>query len=77
MSVTGQMANTFEIRVKGRLSAGWSEWFEGLTIADLPNGETRIAGPVQDQAALFGALLKIRDLGLILVSVNRVGTGEA
>ncbi len=66
------MADNFEIRVKGRLSADWSEWFEGLTITDLPNGETRISGSVQDQAALFGALMKIRDLGLVLVSVNRV-----
>ncbi len=69
------MATTFEIRVNGRLDRDWSEWFEGLTIADQPNGEAVIAGPVRDQAALFGVLLKIRDLGLVLISVNPVGPG--
>ena len=66
------MSDTFAIRVKNHLSRDWSEWFEGLIITDQPNGETLIAGPVKDQAALFGILMKIRDLGLILISVNRV-----
>ncbi len=66
------MPATFEIRVKGRLTPDWSEWFDGLTITDQPGGETMLAGPVQDQAALFGILAKLRDLGLVLVSVNRV-----
>ncbi len=66
------MSDTFEIRVKNHLSRDWSEWFEGLTITDQSDGETLLAGPVKDQAALFGILMKIRDLGLILISVNRV-----
>ena len=70
------MADAFEIRVKGRLPADWSEWFEGLTITVLSNGETLIAGPVRDQASLFGMLMKIRDLGLVLVSVRQVPPGD-
>lgn len=65
------MTATFEIRVKDHLSRDWAEWFEGLAITDLPNGESLLAGPVKDQAALFGILMKIRDLGLVLISVNQ------
>ncbi len=66
------MAIINEIRVKGRLSQDWSDWFEGLSITDQPNGETLISGPLQDQAELFGVLTKIRDLGLELISVQRI-----
>ncbi len=66
------MAIINEIRVKGRLSQDWSDWFEGLSITDQPNGETLISGPLQDQAELFGVLIKIRDLGLELISVQRI-----
>jgi len=61
----------YEIRVAGHLSPQWADWFEGLTIT-LENGETRLVGPIADQAALFGLLKKIRDLGLPLISVHQV-----
>lgn len=67
----------YRIRVKGHLDRSWSQWFEGLTITHEPGGETVMAGPVRDQAALFGVLMKIRDLGLNLVSVNRVESERA
>lgn len=60
----------FEIKVKGQLDSAWSEWFEGLAIANEGDGQTILCGPLPDQAALFGILLKIRDLGLVLLSVN-------
>ena len=59
----------YEICIKGHLDGRWSHWFEGLTIALKDNGETLLSGPVVDQAALHGLLIKIRDLGLPLVSV--------
>jgi hypothetical protein len=62
----------YQIRVKGILDEGWSEWFERLSIAPQAGGETLLTGPVRDQAALHGLLAKIRDLGLPLVSVTRV-----
>jgi hypothetical protein len=68
------MATRYEIRVKGHLPQDWSAWFEGLTIIQRPNGETVLAGPLRDQAALFGVMIKLRDLGLTLLSVNQ---GEA
>ena len=65
------MARIYEIRVEGHLADRWSDWFEGLTIRNDPNGETTLIGPLTDQAELFGVLARIRNLNLILVSVNR------
>jgi hypothetical protein len=69
--MTGQEA--YEIRVEGRLGADWSSWFDDLAVQNLPNGETLLRGSVADQAALHGILVRIRNLGLPLVSVQRVG----
>ena len=62
----------YQIRVQGHLDSTWSEWFDGLTIANLANGEALLAGDLADQAALHGVLIKIRDLGLPLLAVRRV-----
>jgi len=59
----------YEILVRGQLDDHWTTWFEGLTLTSLENGETLIAGPVRDQAALHGILAKIRDLDLYLLAV--------
>jgi hypothetical protein len=66
------MTQTYHIRIKGHLAAHWAEWFDGMTITQLHNGETLIEGPVVDQAALHGMLNHIRDLGLPLLAVDRV-----
>ncbi len=62
----------YEIRIKGHLENRWANWFEGLTITTLDNGETMLPGPVVDQSALHGLLRKVRDLGMPLISVIRV-----
>ncbi len=68
----------YQIRVKGVLDESWSDWFGGLTITPRASGETLLTGPVRDQAALHGLLVKIRDLGLVLLSVRRKdATGRA
>jgi hypothetical protein len=66
----------YEIRVEGHISDSWSPWFEGLTIRHEESGETALTGPLADEAALHGVLMKIRDLGLPLVEVKRVPGGE-
>ena len=69
-------AGRYEIRLAGRLSVRWSEWFDGLTVSHDGDGTTLISGPVADQAALHGLLQRVRDLGVPLVSVTRVEPGE-
>jgi hypothetical protein len=69
--------SSYVIRIKGHLDDRWAVWFEGLTITLEGNGDTLLAGPVVDQAALHGLLKKVRDLGVPLLSVNRVEPGQA
>lgn len=66
----------YEIRVEGNITERWSDWFEGLTICNDPNGETTLSGRLCDQAALFGVLNKIQALNLTLISVNRSAQHE-
>ena len=55
----------YQIRVKGHLSSKLDDWFDGMSITFEDNCETLISGPVADQAALYGILKKIRDLGCL------------
>jgi hypothetical protein len=65
------MPDIYQIRVKGHLGSQWSAWFDGMTITNQPNGEALLAGPVTDQSALHGLLIKIRDLGLPLLAITQ------
>ena len=67
--------NVYEIRVQGHLDRRWSDWFEGLTISYEGDGSTVLRGPLPDEAALHGVLIKVRDLALPLIGVNRMATG--
>jgi hypothetical protein len=62
----------YQITVLGHLDSEWSEWFDGLTITPVDSGETILTGPIVDQAALHGVLIKIRDLGLPLLRLSRI-----
>jgi hypothetical protein len=62
----------YRILVKGHLEPSWGSWFDGMSIQNLPDGETMLTGPVADQAMLHGLLIKIRDLGLPLISLSRL-----
>lgn len=64
----------YQVCVEGQLDCSWAEWFGGMTIAPQANGDTVLTGAVVDQAALYGLLKKVRDLGMALVSVNRVNS---
>jgi hypothetical protein len=69
------MPDVYEIRIEGHLDPGWSEWLEGMKITPLDNGETLLSGVVADQAALHGLLDRIRDMNLVLTSVERKDSG--
>jgi hypothetical protein len=62
----------YQIRIKGHLGRQWTNWFEGLIISLEADGNTLLTGTVIDQAALHGLLKKVRDLGMPLLSVNRI-----
>jgi hypothetical protein len=62
----------YEIRIEGAISDRWSDWFAGLTIRPGESNETILSGELTDQAQLHGVLMRIRDLRLVLISVNRI-----
>ena len=63
----------YEIRLAGQVSQTWATlWFDGFNLRYIESGETILTGVIVDQAALHGVLIRIRDLGIPLVSVNRV-----
>ncbi len=70
LNCSGCKGNNFEIRVKGQLSDVWADWFEGLTIERLDDGEMILSGYIVDQSALMGTLNKLARLNLTLISVN-------
>jgi hypothetical protein len=69
-------SGVYQIRIKGHLGSQWADWFDRLTITLEEDGNTLLAGPLVDQAALHGILKKVRDLGMPLLSVNSVGPGS-
>ena len=66
------MTEIYHIRVQGLLDPERTTWFDGLAITHSTDNETLLSGPLSDQAALYGVLLKIRDLGLPLLEVKRM-----
>lgn len=62
----------YEIRVGNSLESYWSSWFDGMSVEPKSPSVTALVGPVEDQPALYGLLDKIRDLGLVLLSVRRI-----
>ena len=66
----------YQIKIEGQLDQGWTDWFEGFTITQEEDGRTVLTGNIVDQSALHGLLKKVRDLGIPLVSVNRIETDQ-
>lgn len=66
----------YQIRIEGHLGCEWADWFGGLTVTLEEDGDTLLTGPIVDQAALYGLLKKVRDLGMPLVSVVQVQFNE-
>jgi hypothetical protein len=62
----------YEIRLQGHFDPRWADRFEGLTFTFESDGVTSLTGPLADQSALHGVLMRIRDLGLPIVSIRRV-----
>jgi hypothetical protein len=65
------------VRVAGHLDAHWSAWFGDFILTREPDGTSSLRGVVADQAELHGLLVKVRDLGVTLLSVEIIDTPEA
>jgi hypothetical protein len=66
-----------EIRIKGQIDERWSEWLEGLKIVHSDQAESMLSGEVADQAALYGLIARLRDLGLPLLAVKLIDAPES
>jgi hypothetical protein len=66
------MSRWYRIEVKEQLDTHWVAWFDGMSIRHTADGSTLLEGPVADQAALYGLIRKLRDLGLTLIAVQPV-----
>lgn len=67
----------YSIRIAGHLAPRWAKWLDGLDLRHETDGTTLLSGSLPDQSALFGVLTKIRDLNLVLLSVERVSASDA
>lgn len=66
------MADWYEIEIKGHLDQDWDDWLSGLNFTYLPDGRTVLSGQISDQPALHGLLMRINQLGLALLRVERI-----
>ena len=62
--------HSLEIRVEGHLDKTWSEWLAGFTLTHTEEGETILTGEISEQAEVYGLFAKLRDLGVVLISIN-------
>ena len=60
----------YQIKIQGFLDKEWADWFDGFSITHEPDGTTMLSGSVADQSALHGLLIRLRNLGMSLISVN-------
>jgi hypothetical protein len=72
MSTPEQPHARYRIRIRGHLDPAWSAWFDGLIVTQSYDGTSELVGPLVDQAALFGLLARLRDLGATLLLVERL-----
>lgn len=72
MSGVDRPSQCYRLRIRGHLDPAWSTWFDDLTITQEDDGTTTLAGPLVDQAALYGLLGRLRDLGATLLGVERL-----
>ena len=77
MSAPARPPAHYRIRIRGHLDPAWSTWFDSLTVTQADDATTELAGPLTDQAALFGLLARLRDLGATLLLVERLTETES
>jgi len=76
MNENAGQQSCYQIKIEGHLDGRWQDWFGGLTVTKIADGYTILSGPIRDQAALYGLLKKVRNLGMPLLSVNRIESDQ-
>lgn len=66
------MTAYYEIHLQGHLDEDWADWFGDFIISHQPDGITQLVGSVQDQAALHGLFIRLRDLGMTILKVQTI-----
>lgn len=61
----------YQVKIKGYIDANWSDWFDGWSIEHEGEDSSVLTSPLVDQSALYGVLIKINDLNIQLISVQR------
>ena len=69
-------ARHYRITIQGHLHPRWSEWFENLDITQQPDGTTTLSGVLVGQAALYGLIIKLRDMGLPLLALQSLKSDQ-
>ena len=69
---TRDSTHRYCVTILGHLPPRWVERFDGMEIHNQPNGTTNIIASVPDQAALYGLIIKCRDMGLTLLAINQI-----
>ncbi len=64
-------SQNYSILIEGHLPDRWNDWFEGMTVTNLDNGEMLLQGTIQDQSELVGVINQLHNLNLTLVSIDR------
>ena len=72
MNTCDSASTHYRIRICGHLNEAWSDWFGGLSITQENDGTTTLAGSVVDQAALYGLITRLRDLGATLLAIEQL-----
>jgi len=75
--MTDTSPTQYRIRIRGHLDREWSTWFDDLTLTQNDDGTTELTGPLPDQAALYGVLSRLRDMGATLLTVACLTPSEA
>jgi hypothetical protein len=76
MNASNRLPLHYRISIHGHLDPAWSDWFEGLAIVQEADGTTTLAGPLADQAAVYGLLSRLRDLGATLLTVEKMAIDD-
>jgi hypothetical protein len=77
MTASDRAPARYRIRIRDHLDPLWSQWFDGLAITQQDDGTTTLSGQVVDQAALFGLLARLRNLGATLLAVEPLADDDA